>query len=64
MTKVLGLVSFRYLQDFVNTSKHVRVVGSPYMMDLTGEQGVPRRVKFEAFECKSRTHPAKWGGIS
>lgn len=63
MTKVLGLVSFRYLQDFVNTSKHVRVVGSPYMMDLAGEQGVPRGVKFDAFECKGRKHPANWGGL-
>ena len=61
ITRVLGLVSFRYLQDFVNISKHVRLVGSPYTFDLTGEEDIPHGVKFESFKCKSRTHPAKWG---
>jgi len=61
ITRVLGLVSFRYLQDFVNTSKHVQLVDSQYTLDLTGNEDIPHGVKFKAFECKGRTHPTKWG---
>ena len=61
ITRVLGLADFRYLQDFVNTSKHVRLVDSQYSVDLTGEDKYPHGVKFRAFVCKGRTHQSKWG---
>jgi hypothetical protein len=61
VVRTLGLDYFRYLQDFVNTSKHVRLVGSQYTVDLTGVEKVPHGVKFRQFECKGRLHKEKWG---
>jgi hypothetical protein len=61
VVRILGLDYFRYLQDFVNTSKHVRLVGSQYTVDLTGVEKIPHGVKFRQFECKGRPHKEKWG---
>ncbi len=61
IVRVSGLKSFRYLQDFVNTTKHIRLVASAYTVDLTGKEEHSHGVRFKAFTCKDRSHPEKWG---
>lgn len=61
VVRLSGLKSFRYLQDFVNTTKHVRLVDSEYMVDLTGEEAYSHGIRFKAFKCKKLDHPEKWG---
>jgi hypothetical protein len=61
IVRVSGLKEFRYLQDFVNTAKHVSLVDSSYTVDLTGREKHPHGIRFKEFECKDRPHPAKWG---
>lgn len=61
IAKVMGMTKFRYLHDFVNTSKHVRLVDAEYNVDLTGTAKHAHGVRFKQFECKGRLHGAKWG---
>ena len=61
VTRVLGLAHFRYLEDFVNTSKHIRLVDSVYSLDFTGEEEIPYGVRFRSFQRNNRTHKQKWG---
>lgn len=61
IVRVSGFKSFRYLQDVVNTTKHVRLVESEYTVDLTGKGEHPHGVRFKVFQIQNRYHPAKWG---
>ncbi len=61
ITRVLGLAHFRYLQDFVNTSKHIRLVDTEYTLDFTGKEEIPYGVRFREFKRMNRTHRSKWG---
>jgi hypothetical protein len=61
VVRILGKKSYLYLRDFVNTTKHVRLVGSGYAVDVSGEDKYPNGVKFRGFICKNRDHAAKWG---
>jgi hypothetical protein len=60
VTRLLGLQEFRYLQDFVNTTKHVSLVFSNYTVKLEPDAEVDHGLKFKSFRCRSRTHPEKW----
>lgn len=61
VVRVLGLKSYLYLKDFVNTTKHIRLVGAAYTVDVAGVDKYPNGMKFRSFTCKDRRHPAKWG---
>lgn len=61
VVRILGMESYLYLRDFVNMTKHVRLVGSGYTVDISGEEEYSNGVKFKAFTCRNREHNHKWG---
>jgi len=63
ITRFLGLKEFRYLQDFVNTTKHISLVSSSYSVDTTDNGSPGHGVKFKKFKYKNRNHNEKWGHI-
>jgi len=60
ITNLLGLREYRYLQDFVNTTKHISLVFSRYSVDLQSEDDNAHGIKFKSFTYKDREHPEKW----
>jgi len=60
ITRLIGTTTFRYLQDFVNTTKHVSLVFSQYKVDLESTSDKDHGLKLAAFSYKQRSYPAKW----
>ena len=58
--RLLGLKEYRYLQDFVNTTKHISLVFSEYSVDLQSNDDDAHGIKFKSFSYKDRRHPEKW----
>ena len=59
--KLLGLPEYRFLQDFVNINKHMRLVDARYHIS-TPENGEERHgVRFKSFSYSGRHHLERWG---
>ncbi|MCG8383064.1 MAG: hypothetical protein MJA28_12780, partial [Gammaproteobacteria bacterium] len=59
--KFLGLSEYRFLQDFVNINKHMRLVDARYHIS-TPENGEERHgVRFKSFSYSGRHHLERWG---
>ena len=58
----LGRADFRYLQDFVNTTKHISLVKTRSNVDLT-KTPYEYEINVDEFSCRGRSHQSKLGSV-